>query len=85
MVTPSNYSGVSVSDASSNAAVVSCTISNHSTAIKSYFSRVYSQNNSGTGNTTALSTQGGVITKAGAQPSGATAEYITANSGGIIR
>lgn len=76
--------GIRVSGASL-VRVYNSTISNRDKAIYSaYISRVFSDTNSGTGNTYGLYTElGGEIVKNGTQPSGGTAELVL--SGGLIR
>ncbi|WP_419890729.1 tail fiber protein [Paenibacillus xylanexedens] len=63
----------------------SCVISNKTQAIRSSsLSQVYSSNATGSGNSTGLyADAGGTIIKSGTQPSGTTAEFVTA--GGLIR
>lgn len=68
----------------SNLWVANSVLSNHSEGIYASLSRVYSEANSGSGNTTGLwATRASVIGKLGTQPGGTTAESTYA--GGVIR
>lgn len=81
--TTSNFDGIVT--AASNVRVENCTISNRQSAIICYNnSKVFSKNNTGSGNNTGLSAlEGSTIAKEGSQPSGIVAEY--AGAGGVIR
>jgi hypothetical protein len=83
MTTSNTQSGVSLFH--STADVSNCTISNRSRALFAQgFSQLFSNTNSGSGNTTVLTaTNGSTIVKSESQPAGTTAE--SASSGGLIR
>jgi hypothetical protein len=64
--------------------VSNCILSDHNNGIRAINSTIYSENNSGTGNTVGLLAEhAGTIGKNGTQPAGSTAEMY--NTGGIIR
>jgi hypothetical protein len=73
-----------ISFTNSTGTINNCVLSNKANAIKCTNSQVYSDTNSGTGNTVGLSSEKcGTIGKNGTQPSGTTAESVT--TGGVIR
>jgi len=68
----------------SNVYIASCQLSNKTIAILAYInSAIYSENNTGNGNTTGLQSISGTLMKNATQPSGTTAEFI--DKGGVIR
>lgn len=81
-MTVANAVGINVTNGS-NGFIAGCTISNRVSAITAAFSRILSQNNTGTGNTIGLTASGAAkIGKIGTQATATTAE--SQSGGGVI-